>query len=50
MAGADPSGKVMVLEADPRVGIGFRSNGASSGAWESCNTGTGCKAADPEAP
>jgi TonB family protein len=45
----NPSGKVMLQEADPRVGNGFRSNGASSGAWESCNT-TGCNMGSPQAP
>ena len=45
----DPSGKVMLQERDPRVGTGFRSNGASSGAWESCSS-AGCNMGSPQTP
>ena len=49
-AGMDPSGQVIMSIDDPRQGYGFRRNGASSGAWSTCSTGTGCAAAAPTAP
>jgi TonB family protein len=49
-AGMDPSGHVVLQEADPRLNPGFRSNGASSGAWATCTAATGCQAAAPDVP
>ena len=48
-AGMDPSGQVMLQEADPHLQQGFRSNGASTGGWSSCNS-AGCSIASPETP
>jgi len=49
-AGMDPSGHVVLQEADPRLDPGFRSNGVSSGAWATCTAATGCQAAAPNVP
>jgi TonB family protein len=46
----DPSGKVMVQETDPHYGPGFRSDGASSGTWQTCNAASGCTAVAPTTP
>jgi TonB family protein len=48
-AGMDPSGHVVLQEADPRLAPGFRSNGVSSGAWSAC-AATGCQSAAPDVP
>ena len=49
-AGMDPSGKVIEDNRDPRLGGGFRSDGASSGSWATCTLATGCTAAAPVVP
>jgi TonB family protein len=48
-ASMDPSGKVVEQETDSRLGIGFRSDGASSGNWQTCSA-TGCANAAPATP
>lgn len=45
-AGMDPSGKVMVDEADPHLQAGPHMDNATGGYWESC-TAVNCSFADP---
>jgi TonB family protein len=48
-AGMDPSGKIMLDEADPHLQAGSHMESATGGAWETCN-GVNCSFADPPTP